>query len=394
MDIRQLPAPPQGRRALAPDLARGLMLALIAVANVMIYLHGRPYGLRQHVVEDGTLDRLVTAVVAVAVDARAYPLFAALFGYGLVRIADRLRARGATPDDVRRHLRRRSCWLLVLGLVHALVGFSGDILGWYGLLGLILASRLRVSDRVLLRTAAVWLVLASVVQGLLHADPTVRTQRSILWSFAIEDPLVAAGWRPIEWLMTPVGLLAVVSPVLVGIWAGRRRILERPERYADLLRRTAAVGISVGLLGGLGTALATAHMWEPPGLVLAGLFWLHILTGVPAGLGYAATIALAAARLTGSRSRVLAALRATGERSLSAYLFQSVVFVALLPAWTFGWGATLGTAGAALLALSTWAVSVVVAAALARRGHRGPAEVVLRRLTRPGPARAGRATIR
>ena len=37
-------------RALAPDLARGSMLALIAVANVMIYLHARPYGLRQHIV--------------------------------------------------------------------------------------------------------------------------------------------------------------------------------------------------------------------------------------------------------------------------------------------------------------------------------------------------------
>lgn len=43
---------PTRHRALAPDLARGLMLALIAVANVMIYLHGRPYGLRQHVVQE------------------------------------------------------------------------------------------------------------------------------------------------------------------------------------------------------------------------------------------------------------------------------------------------------------------------------------------------------
>ncbi len=92
---------PTRHRALAPDLARGFMLALIAVANVMIYLHGRPYGLRQHVVQDGLFDRVVTAVVVTFVDARAYPLFGALFGYGLVRIAQRQTGRGFGPSQVR-----------------------------------------------------------------------------------------------------------------------------------------------------------------------------------------------------------------------------------------------------------------------------------------------------
>jgi len=38
-------------RMLAPDLARGLMLALIALANSVVYLYGRPYGVRQHIME-------------------------------------------------------------------------------------------------------------------------------------------------------------------------------------------------------------------------------------------------------------------------------------------------------------------------------------------------------
>lgn len=37
------------RRAPVPDIARGAMLALIALANVMICLHDRPYGVRQHI---------------------------------------------------------------------------------------------------------------------------------------------------------------------------------------------------------------------------------------------------------------------------------------------------------------------------------------------------------
>src|SRR5699024_7707253 len=137
-----------------------------------------------------------------------------------------------------------------------------------------------------------------------------------------------------------------VSPMLVGIWAARRGILEAPDRHEDLLRRTAAVGIGTGVLGGTGMALATAHVWTPPDGVLAVLSWLHIATGVLCGLGYAALIALWAARLQRRHGtalpRTVAALRATGQRSLSSYLAQTVVFAALLPAWAGGWGASQG----------------------------------------------------
>ncbi|MGC5628532.1 DUF418 domain-containing protein [Georgenia sp. Z1344] len=399
MDRSTTTTDPGPARALAPDLARGLMLALIAVANVAIYLHDRPYGLRQHIVEDGVLDRAVTLVVALAVDARAYPLFAALFGYGLVRIADRQRDRGLGEDDVRRLLRRRSLWLVAFGAGHALLGFSGDILGWYGLLGLVLAGVLQISDRALLRAAVVWLVVASAIQGLVYADGAVTTQRGHMWSFAIGDPIEALVWRPVEWLMGPVGLLTVGAPMLVGVWAGRRRILERPEAHLSLLRRTAGVGITVGLLGGVGTAMATARVWTPGDIALVGWSWLHILTGVLAGLGYAAAVTLLARRLGrdrdgGAGRRVIDALRATGERSLSCYLAQSVIFVALLPAWTLGLGGDLGTAAASGLALLAWLLTVLGADALARRGRRGPAEAVLRRLTYGVPSQPTRSAVR
>jgi uncharacterized membrane protein YeiB len=83
---------------------------------------------------------------------------------------------------------------------------------------------------------------------------------------------------------------------------------------------------------------------------------------------------------------VVRALVACGQRSLSGYLFQSVVFVALLMPFTLGLGGRLGTAGVAVVALATWLVSVLLADLLHRRGRRGPAEVLLRRLT----YRAGR----
>ncbi len=354
------------------------MLALIALANVMIYLHARPYGLRQHIVEHDAVDVATTFLLVTFVDGRAYPLFAALFGYGMVRIADRMRSRGASERGVASALRRRSVILIGFGFVHALVAFSGDVLGWYGLIGVVLAARTRLSDRALLIVATVWLVVASAAQGLVYADAQITDQRGFLWSYAIDDAVEAAGWRVLEWLMTPFGLLSVVSAVLVGMWAGKRRMLERPLEHRRMLSRTAMIGISAGVLGGVGMAAATAGLWMPPFPVIALLSWLHILTGVLAGLGYLALIALVvSARAPGP---VTSALQATGKRSLSAYLAQTIVFAALLPAHTLAWGATLGTAGAALLALLTWLATVVASVAMERRGWPGPAERLMRRL--------------
>lgn len=370
--------PPVRPRAPAPDLARGVALAFIALANVMIYLHARPYGLRQHIIEDSPADIGVTALLVTFVDGRAYPLFAALFGYGLVRIADRARADGSPERAVTSLLRRRSLWLIVFGFAHAILAFSGDILGWYGLVGVLLASRIRMSDRALLWAAALWGLVGSAIQGLVYSDPTVTDQRGFLWSFAIEDPAHALGWRALEWLMTPFGLLSVVSAVLVGMWAGRRRMLERPQDHLPLLRVVAIGGIGAGVLGGAGMALATVRVWEPPYIGVLALSWLHILTGVLAGLGYLAAITLIAGRGTGGR--VQFSLRATGQRSLSAYLAQTVVFATLLSAHTLGFGATLSTTAAAGLALATWAATVIGATLLARARHRGPAEALMQHL--------------
>ena len=79
-------------------------------------------------------------------------------------------------------------------------------------------------------------------------------------------------------------------------------------------------------------------------------------------------------------------MQACGQRSLSCYLAQSVAFVPLLPAWTLGLGPQLGVAAAAVLGFGVWLVILVIAAVSGRAGYRGPAEVMLRRLTY-GPTR-------
>lgn len=368
-------------RALAPDLARGLLLALIALANSVIYLHNRPYGVRQHIVEEHLPDRIAGVLMVTLVDGRAYPLFAALMAYGVVQMFRRQRAAGVPESEAKRLIRRRSRWLIVFGFAHALLLFPGDILGLYGVAGLVLVAMLHTPDRRLLVAAAAWLAAVAVVQGAAYMAPP-DGERSFFWSFETADPLKALLLRPAEWLMTPAGVLGVGSAVLIGMWAARRGILTDPAAHRPLLRRTAILGLATAVVGGLPVGLAVGHFWQPTELpVLWAVSALHAVTGIAGGLGYAAAIGLLATRIGDRRGPVTRALTATGERSLSCYLFQSVVFVALLMPYTLGWGATLGTAGVAAVALTTWLVSVLLADLLRRSGRRGPAEVLLRRLT-------------
>jgi len=372
-------AVPLAARAPAPDVARGAMLLLIALANVHLYLYGHPLGVRRYPVPESAADRVVTTLQLLLVDGRAYPLFGVLFGYGIGQLAARRVGAGARVPDVIATVRRRGLWLLAIGVVHAALLWSGDIVGAYGVLAAAFAGLLVAGTAVSLATTAVTGTLLATLLGAFSGF-SPRGATVPVRSVATADPLAAVALRLAEWgggvLINSV--LGVVGAVALGAWAARSRLLDDPARHRRPLTRVAAVGLAAAVLGGLPLALAGARLWEPgPGaLLLAGA--LHTLGGYAGGLGYAALFGLLVAHSTGPVRR---ALGACGQRSLSCYLGQSVLFVALLPAWTLGLGARLSVAQAALLGVAVWLALLIAAVASARAGYRGPAEVLLRRLT-------------
>jgi hypothetical protein len=65
------------------------------------------------------------------------------------------------------------------------------------------------------------------------------------------------------------------------------------------------------------------------------------------------------------------ALQACGQRSLTFYLFQSVVWLTLFYPFTFGLHDELGFAAACAVAAGVWGVSVLLAEWMRRAGKRG-----------------------
>ncbi len=402
-------------RALAPDLARGVMLLLIVMSNTAFHLWGSRHGPSGwHPVDGSWLDRATQFVMIVTLDLRAYPLFAFLLAYGMVQLYGRQLATAAEPTAADRRravavLRRRSVWLVVFGFAHAALFLAGDILGHYGLATLFLGWLLiRRGDRTLYVALGVTILLWSLplidvvtafVTGDLGGSGPFTEPTVDLYAAGEPDWLAAALRRLETWAwVAGVGAVAWVAmpQLIIAFLAARHRVLENPGEHLRLLRWTAVLGIAVGWAGGLPLALAHVGAIDVPSGAVAESGVLPVLaevTGVPCGLGYVALFALVAHRMAGRGRRP--AVAALGRRSLSGYLTHSVLFAPVLAAWGLGLGEHLGSAGMALFAVGVWLVTVVAAAALDRRGRPGPAEWLLRRFVygrRPAPADAGRRT--
>jgi len=363
-------------RALGPDLARGFMLLFIALANSHYFLRGTSV-LGGYPRDGSPVDSAVTWLIATFVDGRAFPMFGLLFGYGVAHIVRR--QEGRRPRDVRRLLWRRAAVLVVVGLIDALLFFVGDILAAYGVLLFLGAWMVRWKDRWLLLTGIVFFVLVSLPgDGSLAISPD-GPDAAIL----PPDPGgMFADRIPVALFVAFLGPLGFICPFVVGLWAGRRRVLERPERHRTLLTVTASAGIAAAVLGAQPISLVLAGFVDTPDRsTLEILGPLHDSSGILGGFGYAALLSLIAIRFQARRGPLVDAIAATGQRSMTCYLMQSLVWAAVFTPFLLDLSGTLTVASTALLATAAWAVTVFLADRMSRAGYRGPFELLIRRIT-------------
>ncbi|MBN8644633.1 MAG: DUF418 domain-containing protein [Planctomycetes bacterium] len=145
----------------AIDSVRGF--ALLGIFFVNIQAFGEPFGmfmLPRPEATAGTLDVVAYYFVKVFCESKFYPLFAMLFGFGLMLQAGRAAARGRSywaPGF------RRYGFLTLLGLMHALLLWYGDILFVYGIAGLFVLLLHRAKTVVLATLSGVFLFVGVVL---------------------------------------------------------------------------------------------------------------------------------------------------------------------------------------------------------------------------------------
>ena len=386
---------PLSRRAGGPDLARGLALLGIALANTVGWLHGSPWTVLLKQQDATAWDRVADVLIALTVDNRGFPLFAMLFGYGIGILRRRSQERGERTGYFLLRMLRRHVALLAIGLAHAILLFQGDILVAYALVGMLcvlLMTRRRVvlplAGVIALPALGVWGWIDGII-GLSDGDGYASAAAAdYLTGLVLRTEL--AGSEVATGLVSDIGLLA---PMAIGVIAARVRLFEEVEANRDLLVPLARRGIGIGLVGAVPLTavlvLDPGHQVLDSETALGVLGLVHQYSGLVGALGLAAAAALVAehVRARGAATgqgrllgRAVHGVEALGAVSLSAYVGQSLVFAALFPPYALDLGARLGTTGAAVIVVVTYLAMIPLAAALRRGEHRGPLEVVLRAL--------------
>ncbi|TYP74060.1 DUF418 domain-containing protein [Paenibacillus methanolicus] len=371
------------RRLLAPDLGRGFMLLLIVIAHVPMYIHSSGTVVISRPLGENVLDDVVNFIGLLLVDNRSYPLFAGLFGYGLAFMVSRQLAAGVPEKEVRRSLRRRSRLLIAFGFVHFVFIGGADILGLYGVTGLLFGRLLFRPKQALLKTIG-WVSLAYLIivpitwvwVMPISAGDSFITSHSPTYAQMVADHAIAFPFV----IAVQMTLFPMVLPVLLGIWLSGKPWIERPEEYRRQLKKIAFGGIGISAAGALPLALAGARLWDPPPAALDWSVALSLLSGIAGGFGYLALIALLSLSAPQTVPRLTYVLAAIGKRSLTFYLYQEALLVLLLSPVAFGIGAAIGSAEAFLIAVLIWLSGGCLAAWLERHDRSGPADALMRKL--------------
>lgn len=347
----------------------------------------------------GALDAAATWFVAAAFTTKFYVLFSFLFGYGLTVQVRRAQERGAA--FVPRYL-RRLLGLALIGIAHALLLYVGDILVTYAVLGVVLLLLRDAPTSVLLRLA-VGLVALTVALCLAGGLAVALLGDEFDSGAAAEDALgveaaalAANRGAPAEVIAQRVreypGTLGfavfgqgptALAMFLLGLEAGRRRLFERIDDHAGLLRRIRRVGLVVGGLGGL--------VWGTSTLVNGFTFNASFLFA--AAVDFATAPLLSAVYLTtitlAWRSermrRRLAFLVPVGRLALTNYLLQSLAGALIFTGYGLGLFGRVGPAAAFGLSIAIFAAQVPLSAAWLRHFRFGPAEWLLRSFTYAHP---------
>jgi uncharacterized protein len=391
-------SPARLERFLAIDLARGFALLGVALVNVWSIAGGWS--------SNYALDKAPNALavgaellVGVVFSHRAFPLLAFLLGAGFV-----LAGRASQRSRLRA--------LLVIGGLHGLLLWPGEVLATYALMGLMIMGLVESNGPILKRSFWIAFFVAILFYALYwfaayFPDPEGSTSRPA-------DPADLAGFtsyaQPSYWLAIKkhfyeypaYGLTQIFAPdlwvaAIAGIWSARTGQLQAFVRNPMAFRFVVILGIASLFLGTvLELVGALRGGWDAPNGSLRGQTWMAagylptVYGSIVCSLSFWSWVAYRSHAKRSDLSALsppvlslpLQLIQATGRSSLSQFIGQSILFALIFHVSFLGLHQQVDRFGATLIGL----ICFVVLSFGLRTWHQhvspaGPMETVWRALS-------------
>lgn len=394
--VRYSPVKPSERYVIL-DALRGFALIGIILANYPEFsLYTFQSAETAASMPSAGIDRVVRFLQYFLVDGKFYTLFSLLFGIGFSIIISHAAERG---DGGFRLFYRRMAVLVLIGFVHLMFIWSGDILMLYALMGMALPLFRHVSDKALLRWAAFFVLLpvfvdaATSLLGISLSAQAVRAQWHYCRMYGITEEnfgywlrdadtyrevfqfLVQGALVRVQEFVDGNRYFKVMGLFILGFYIGRRKLYADLSSHKALLRRVATVGFAVGL------PLSVVYAWSAVGghpFGTVGHSVLYLVSVYPLGLAYMSGLCLL--YLRSRDARLWRWLAAPGRMALTNYIGQSVVGMFLFYGIGLGLGASVGLATTELIALGVFALQVLFSKFWLHYCQFGPLEWVWRML--------------
>jgi uncharacterized protein len=428
--VQETPAAAGDERLPVLDLIRGVAILGILPANIPHY-SGALEWLDTRWSDGSASDLAVVSLTLLLIDIKFITLLAMLFGAGMelqrARAAEKRRSGVFFAYYV-----WRQALLFLIGLMHGVLLWYGDILVPYAILGVVaLVFALLIPGRALFWVVVLleaiffcflllWAGAASA--GLGGAPPPreepIRLERpyrfpevfepvqrgltpeqvgkeyerrfTLYFSAANQERIYGGGsyadMVAHRAFLTPflyAGELVFIGPhllacFLLGAWFVRTGLFHRPQDHRTLLWRLVGVGLAVAVpihLGALGFYLARASAGGPsPESV--GEQVLNLAGALPQSLAYLGLLILW--QQSGSLPWLQYCLRAVGRMALTCYLTETVLCTTLFYSYGLGMFGRLSRTQDMLVVVGVWLILLVAAPLWLRVFRMGPVEWVWR----------------
>lgn len=380
------------------DVLRGLALLGIALANfpefsLYSFLPVEAAG----AMPTAGIDRIVHYLQYIFIDGKFYTIFSLLFGIGFSIIITNAAQKGANGFRI---FYRRMFVLLLIGFLHLMFLWSGDILMLYALLGMLLPLFRNASNQALLVWTFILMAIPVAVDftvelsGFYPSASVVELQQFYCNKYGITDENFAYWLRDAEHYDGTFEFLIqgalvrvqefidgnryfkVMGLFLLGFCIGRNRLYANLAALMPQLKRIARYGFITGL------PLSFIYAWSamnghPWGLgTHAALYFVSVF---PLGFAYVAGICFCYLRHPQWKGFRFFAM--PGRMALTNYIGQSVFGMLLFYGIGFGFGAGVGLVYVVLIAAGVWIVQALFSGVWLHFCQFGPLEWIWRMLT-------------
>lgn len=375
-------------RMIVPDVARGMALLGIALANVCTgwITTTHPDGQYFGGIDSGNVwDKATVLFTAMFAHNRGLPMFSTLLGFGIGLITLSLWRRGFPLGQARMVIIKRYGFLALFGIIHLVFIFNGDIMFFYGCCALVISMFITLHDKTLKKIAYTLLTIITVLGIGAFVFTLLVPELGMNYVIFSELPK-SYGKLVLDGLVMLLGQAVAAVPfmlmygpiMLVGFTWARQGTLADVASHRTELRIWA--GIAAAIILGVGLPWGLAAIGVLPAEVEGAFYLLNTFVGVITGPGILAMLALVLEKVQ-TLPWWLWPFSALGKRSMSGYIMQSIIFFAVVFPFTLNIGSQFYASGLALLAVGNWLLTLLLACLLEYFGKPGPFEWLHRRIS-------------